>query len=343
MLKLKNKLVLILSILMIVSIISACSPIQTTVTSTTGATTSLSTTTNGETTTSSTTAKSYKVAVSILDAGNTLYVDLIKGVKSQFTEVDTVTVVDCQNNAAKQAEQIESLANAGYDGIVMLPADAAALSPAAKECMKKGTKILTWVTRLEQADAHMTADPYTYGGMLGKTAGEWIKAKWPNEKVVEVGMLTYNTIPEVVTRQEGMVKEMQKVAPNAQVVAQKDAASPDQGLPAAEAFLQAYPNMKVIIGINDGGAIGAYRAYLASGKDLTDVFVGGCDGIKEALELIEKEDSIYRCTVSVNPYDCGVQFALNLKNMLAGKEYWKESQYNMKVVTKDNVQDFMIK
>lgn len=282
----------------------------------------------------------YKVGVSILDAGNTLYVDVVEGVKSQFSDADTVTIVDCQNNAAKQAEQIESLANAGYDGIIMLPAESAALSPVAKEVMGKGTKILTFVTKLEEQDSHINSDAYVYGGMLGKCAGEWIKEHWPDEETVEVGMLTYNSIPECITRQEGMVQEMQKIAPNAKVVAEMDAGSPEEGMAAADNFLQAHPNIKVIIGINDGGATGAYQAVVASGNYDEDFFIGGTDGIKEALELIQK-DTIYRCTVSINPYDIGVRNAQNLKNMVDGKEYWDEEMYDLQLVTKDNVADFI--
>lgn len=283
----------------------------------------------------------YKVGISILDAGNTLYVDVVDGVKSQFSDADTVTVVDCQNSAAKQAEQIESLTNAGYDGIIMLPAESAALSPVAKEAMDKGTKILTFVTKLENQDSHINSDAYVYGGMLGKSAGEWIKEHWADEEVVEVGMLTYNSIPECITRQEGMVTEMQKIAPNAKVVAEMDAASPEEGMAAAENFLQAHPNIKVIIGINDGGATGAYQAVISSGSYDKDFFIGGTDGIKEALELIQKEDSIYRCTVSINPYDIGIRNAQNLKNMVDGKDFWEEEMYDLQLVTKDNVADFI--
>jgi ribose transport system substrate-binding protein len=285
----------------------------------------------------------YKVAVSILNASNTLYVDIIKGVKSAYGPNDTVTIVDCQDNAAKQASQIESLANAGYEGIIMLPADSAAVSPAASAAMKKGTRILTYVTRLKAQSSHINSNPYVYGGMLGKYVGQWVKDHWPNEEVVEVGMLTYNSIPEVITRQQGMVQEMQKIAPNAKVVAEKDAGSQADGMNAAENFLQAHPSMKVIMGINDGGAVGAYQAVIASGKATADYFVGGTDGIKEALELIAKPNSIYRCTVSINPFDIGKQCALNLKNMVDGKKFWTEGSYNLQLVTPENIKDFFPK
>jgi ribose transport system substrate-binding protein len=285
----------------------------------------------------------YKVAVSVLDIGNTLYIDIVNGVKSQFDEtVDTITVVDCQNNAAKQAEQVENLANAGYDGIIILPAESVALSPAADAAMAMGTRIITYVTKLENQDAHISSDPYVYGGMLGEYTGKWIAKYWPNEEI-EVGMLTYNSIPEVITRQEGMEKEMMKYAPNAKVVVKKDAAAPEQGMQAAENFMQAYPNMKVIYGINDGGAVGAYQAAIAAGKDkeFDNFFVGGTDGIDEALQLIAKPGSIYRASVSINPFNIGEQCGENLKNMVDGNEFWTEGKYNLQLVTPENVNDFL--
>lgn len=284
----------------------------------------------------------YKVGVSVLDIGNTLYSSVVNGVKSVFDEnVDTITVVDCQNDAAKQSEQVESLANAGYDGIIILPADAVALSDACAYAQEKGTRIITYVTKLEKQDAHISSNAYTYGAMLGTYVGQWIAEHWPNEELVEVGMLTYNSIPEVITRQEGMEQEMIKLAPNAKVVAQMDAASPEEGMSAAENFLQAHPDMKVIMGINDGGAVGAYEAVMSMGKATDDYFVGGTDGILQALELIAQEDSIYRCSVSINPFNIGEKCGLNLQDMVQGNDYWEETEYDLKLVTPENVADFL--
>lgn len=282
----------------------------------------------------------YKVGISILDSSNTLYVDVIEGVENCFGENDTVTVVDCKNNAATQAEQIENLANAGYDGIIVLPADAAAISPAAKEAMEKGTRILTFVTKLEAQDSHINSDAYVYGSMLGEALGNWITEHFPDEERVEVGMLTYNSIPECITRQQGMKEAMEKLASNAVVVAELDAGSPEEGLTAAENFLQAHPNIKAIYGINDGGAVGAYQAVTGSSIDTTDFFIGGTDGIREALELIA-DDTIYRCTVSINPYDIGERCGKNLINMVEGNEYWEEEWYDLQLVTPDNVTEFL--
>ena len=286
------------------------------------------------------TGEGYKVGISILDSSNTLYVDVIEGVKSCFGDGDTVTIVDCNNNAATQAEQIENLANAGYDGIIVLPADAAAVSPAAKEAMEKETRILTFVTKLEEQDSHINSDSYVYGSMLGEALGNWVNEYFPDEEQVEVGMLTYNSIPECITRQQGMKEAMEEIAPNAVIVAELDAGSPEEGLTAAENFLQAHPNMKAIYGINDGGAVGAYQAVIGSGKDTTNFFIGGTDGIREALDLIA-DDTIYRCTVSINPFDIGERCAKNLINMVDGNEYWEEGWYDLQLVTPDNVSQFL--
>lgn len=283
-----------------------------------------------------------KVAVSVLDIGNTLYSDIVGGVKSALDEsYDTITIVDCQNNPAKQAEQIESLVNAAYDGIIMLPQDAAALSPITKEAMDNGTKIITYVTKLEEQDAHISSNPFTYGYMLGEYAGEWIAEHWPDEEEVKVGMLTYNSIPEVITRQEGMAQGLKDKAPNAVIVAEKDAAAPEDGMAVAETFLQAHPDMKAIMGINDGGAVGAHQAVVAANLDNPHFFVGGTDGIPQAFELIRDPNSFYRCTVWIDPFNIGKSCAENLINMKTGKEVWTEKEYNLKLLTNENINDFI--
>jgi len=42
--------------------------------------------------------------------------------------------MDCDGNASKQAEQIESAVEAGYDAIIISPAEVAAVIPAVESC-----------------------------------------------------------------------------------------------------------------------------------------------------------------------------------------------------------------
>ncbi|MDH4119278.1 MAG: hypothetical protein OEX04_11945 [Acidimicrobiia bacterium] len=53
----------------------------------------------------------------------------------------------------------------------------------------------------------------------------------------------------------------------------------------------------MVIGINDGGALGAYQAFVnqieQEGRDPGEIYVGGMDGQNEALELIAQGGGLH--------------------------------------------------
>ena len=97
------------------------------------------------------------------------------------------------------------------------------------------------------------------------------------------------------------------------------------GLEATETFLQADPGLNMVIGINDGGALGAYQAFVAQieqdGRDPGEIFVGGMDGQNEALELLAGADEygIYRVSGAIIIDQLGKAVADLPANILEGQ------------------------
>jgi ribose transport system substrate-binding protein len=277
----------------------------------------------------------FKVGVSVLDSANTLYAEIVQGIKDMLPEDADVTVADCQNNVTKQAQDVENLTAAGVDGIIILPAEPNALEASIRAAMDKDIMVISIFDRLNEYDSFAAFDPYTYGELLGLEAGKWIASELNGQ--AEVGMLTYNSMPAVQVRQQGMVDGMHEHAPDAEVVAQQDAAAPDEGMAVTESFLQAFPGMKVVMGINDGGAIGAFQAFVSANKAGPDVFVGGTDGLPQAYELMGQEGSIYRASVDAHPHDMGALCAQQLMLKMVGKPFEREPEVFLSVVTQDNL------
>jgi ABC-type sugar transport system substrate-binding protein len=89
---------------------------------------------------------------------------------------------------------------------------------------------------------------------------------------------------------------MKKFAPKAQLVGTQFAQEETQGASAAANFLQANPNLKMILSAGDDPAFGAYTSATGSGKTgSTDFFIGSCDGTSEALSKIA-QGGIYQAT-----------------------------------------------
>ena len=83
---------------------------------------------------------------------------------------------------------------------------------------------------------------------------------------VEVGIIDYPELPQIIDRAKGIEQGIKEFYPDAQFVARASAPDPEKGMKAAETIMQAHPNIKVIACINDGGCLGAAEAVKAMGK-----------------------------------------------------------------------------
>ena len=66
-------------------------------------------------------------------------------------------------------------------------------------------------------------------------------------------------------------------------------------------ILQAHPEANVILGVEDPATEGAYKAWIASGKDKSDpkAFIGGMDGTAPALKLLKDGGTVYRASMAI--------------------------------------------
>ena len=97
--------------------------------------------------------------------------------------------------------------------------------------------------------------------------------------------------------------------------------------------------MEVVVCVNDAGALGAYEAMMAAGKDSDRVFIGGLDAISEALNKI-KEGGIYRATVDIQPYETGKLFVDTLLKVKENGPIEDTIVVPMKVVNASNIGDY---
>ncbi|MEF9896525.1 MAG: substrate-binding domain-containing protein, partial [Clostridia bacterium] len=107
-------------------------------------------------------------------------------------------------------------------------------------------------------------------------------------------------------RGNGIEDTIKKLCPNAEIVARQAGDNPTKGMEITENIMQQYPDLKVITGNNDSGPLGAYEAVVGMGKATEDFYIGGGDATPEAQAKMKEENSIYRATVDLGPYDTGL-------------------------------------
>jgi len=103
---------------------------------------------------------------------------------------------------------------------------------------------------------------------------------------------------------EGIRDGILEVAPEAVVVAEQSAATPETGAAAIEAIMQAHPNVRVVAGINDAGVLGAYEALAGMGVPTEEFALFGLDATPEALARM-REGGMYKATVDIAPFEAG--------------------------------------
>ncbi len=279
-----------------------------------------------------------RIGMSVLELANPFFVSLTNAAKEAAKEYGAeLTINDPKQKVEAQVAALETFISAGMDAIIVTSIDPAALNPVVKKARAQGIKVIVHTTKLDEYDAWVAADEYEMGMTLGLQAGEWIRDKLAGK--AEVGILNYDIIPQVINRKKGIIDGIKKYAPAAVVVGDQTAGSPPDGMKVVENFLQANPGMKVICGINDGGALGAYEAVKAAGKASDDFFVGGIDAVPEAIAKI-KEGSIYRATVDQAPQIAGrtcVELAIKA---VKGEPFEKDYLQKLVPVNKSNIAQY---
>ena len=266
-----------------------------------------------------------KFGMTVLDISNPFFVELSQAAKAEVERLGgTITINDPKDDVAKQIEALENFISAKVDAIIVTAIDPVAVMPTIKKARQQGIVVVAHTDKLEEYDA-------------------WVAGKWIRDNLngfAEIGILNYDIMPQVIKRKQGIIEGIHKYAPDAVVVGDALGGTPQNGMSATEAFLQANPNIKVIASINDGGALGALQAVKAANKDTPDFFVGGIDATQEALSKI-KAGEIYRATVDQAPGIAGRKCVELAVKAINGESFEKDYSQDLVIVNSSNVDQFI--
>lgn len=208
-----------------------------------------------------------------------------------------------------QLRGVDFFINSNFDGLALYPIDAEAINPLSRKAVNQGLRVVSLNTDMgTNSQTHLIQYlDHEMGYQLGVQAGHWAKKHIPAGQKLKLGILNYRFNPQVRIREEGIVAGLKAAfGDNFEIVGSEQATDPAQGVPVAERWLRTYSDLKMIVGINDGGALGAHRAVIAAGKDdPATFFVGGIDATEAALEAI-KQGGSFQATVDIKPGATGV-------------------------------------
>lgn len=228
---------------------------------------------------------------------NPFYVAMRDAAKESASEqnVDLQVFSGKENNDNdSQVTAVENLMSQGVDGILITPADSAAIVPTIEKARDAGVIVIALDTPTQPADA-VAATYATDNFKAGQLIGEWAEASVEDPKEARIALLDQdanNTSVDVARNQgflDGFGIDLADKAKNGD---EKDdrivgnymtESERDEGRTQMEIALQADPELNLVYSINEVVAAGAWEAITTAGVEdqITMVGVdGGCDGVQ---------------------------------------------------------------
>ncbi|MFJ7639700.1 ribose ABC transporter substrate-binding protein RbsB [Peribacillus sp. NPDC097264] len=270
--------------------------------------------------------KDVKVGVSISTLNNPFFVALKDGIEKEAKAKGMkVSVVDAQDDTAKQISGIEDLILQNVDILLVNPTDSAAISSAVQSANEAGIPVITIDRSSEEGDIETFIASDNVAG--GETAAEYlVKQLGEQAKVVELEGVSGAS----ATRERG--KGFHNIADEQLDVLTSQTAEFDRtkGLNVMENILQGKKDIQAVFAHNDEMALGAVEAIKAAGKD---VIVVGFDGNEDALKAVENGE--LQATVAQQPVLIGEEAVHAAEKVLKGEKVDSTISVPLKLVTKE--------
>jgi ABC-type sugar transport system substrate-binding protein len=269
------------------------------------------------------------LAVSTLN--NPFFVELQQGAQAMADKLGAkLTVVDAQNDATNQVNQVQTLVTQGVKAIILNPVDSKQSAPAAKAAETANIPLISVDRAVEGKVAAEVASNNVQGGSLA---------------AIELGRATSGEVAHLkgisgasASRDRGQGFEQGLNSGNIKVVATAVADfDRAKGLNETTNLLQGNANVKGIFAENDEMALGAIKALGArAGKD---VMVVGFDGTPDGLKAIQ--DGTLFATIAQQPKALGEKAVEQAVHAAKGEPVQQVVDVEVKVITKQNVAEFL--
>ena len=243
---------------------------------------------------------------------------------AQASSADVATVFEGPNDtdAQKQIDEVEALIAKGVAGLIIAPADPAALVPTINKAVDRGIPVITYFI-----DAP-TSKRLTYVASELESSsirmGEFLTSNTDHVgKVIIIYARAGNT--EQDARRHGF-EELIKRYPGLQLVGVvQDDYDENKGAEQIKPLLIKYPDVKYIFGAHSRAAVGAVSALRELGYKPGQVNVSGSDTDQDVLDLI-KEGWVQGAVAQQTTFMTEMMFGILEANRL-GYLYPEERSY----------------
>ena len=255
-----------------------------------------------------------------------------------------VISTDGESNVGKQIHIIEDFITKDVDGIIISAVNPNAERAILEEAMEAGIPVLLQGQERVEADwptANVGYSEWDMGYMAGELVAERINTLFADKETVKVGILGFPSWPSCIRRADAHIKALEDnvKGPKIEVVIRQEGGTRQNGLKVIETALQAHPDLRCVVSINDDGAIGAIAAFEAAGIDVAkECAVAGCNNDRAARPYIREGKLLG--SVDLNHQglaDAAMDAVIKLKN---GEKIPEMIYIKMHKVTTANIDQF---
>ena len=278
----------------------------------------------------------YLIGTSYMTMNNEFYKILSEEISARAeAEGDRLVLRDPALDAGRQIEQIREMLDLDIDVLVVAPVDWQSLESILEDARAEGILIVvvdTNVSREDLADCTILSDNYNAGVLIG----QYFLKQRDTAKVV---VMTHENAKSGQDRVQGFMDTIKghkgiEIADKIECEGQLEIA-----MPKLQEAIDNELEFDSVFCLNDLAGVGVVAA-LEENRILDKIDVYGVDASPDSKALIK--ENMMAASVAQFPSEIGTRTADVIYKLLNGEEIEKHILVPVKLVTKDNVEDFGI-
>ncbi|WKD58949.1 substrate-binding domain-containing protein [Corynebacterium caspium] len=289
---------------------------------------------NRDTATDAASGSGTSITLSISTLNNPFFIQLRNGAEEAAKEAGVkLDVLDAQDDASVQQNQIADAANGQTSALLINPVDSEAAGPAVKPIIDKKLPLIAVDRVVDGATVTTNVSSDNEGG--GRIAADALaEAIGKKGKVIVLQGVPGTSASR--DRGAGFTEAIKKYADIEVVASQTANFNRAEGLDVATNLLQSHPDVVGIFAENDEMALGAIQALgNRAGKE---VFVVGFDGTDEGAAAV-KAGTMF-ATIAQQPGELGRQAVKVAIRAINGETVEKDLPVKVVVVDSKNISEF---
>ncbi|MFO0890345.1 MAG: sugar ABC transporter substrate-binding protein [Isosphaeraceae bacterium] len=273
--------------------------------------------------------------VSVQTMNNPFFIDLENGLKEVFDKHgDRMVMLDAQFNSLKQKNDISDLLQQEPAAIFINPVNWEGVRGSLIEAKRKSVTVI--IVDAPVSDPELVLSQVASDNVeAGRLAAEALAKVNPKARAV---VLHHSVNKACIDRVDGFKQGLAKHPEMTILDTQEGKGTTEGGLPVMRDLLGRFADLDAVFPINDPSALGAISAIEAAGK-LGKVTVVTVDGSREAIAAI-KAGKLHSSSAQF-PSQIGKVAAETFYDHLEGKPVPKDIKIPVKLITKDNADEFL--